>query len=66
MTEGTVRYMPGGSPPQSPARTQKQLAPLRVTHRGHKNSQSFPKIQTGLRQLQTGYKPTKGEIDRKR
>lgn len=55
MTEGTVRYMPWGSPPQSLACTQELLALPRVTHRGHKNSHSFPKIQTGLRQLQAGF-----------
>lgn len=60
MTEGIVRYMPGGSPPQSPACTQEQLAPLRFTHRGHKNSHShfFPNIQIGLRQIQIGFTRT--------
>lgn len=51
MTKGKVRCMPGGSPPQSPACTQEQLALLRITHMGLKDTNSFPKIQIFLRQI---------------
>lgn len=43
MTEGKVRCMSGGSPLQNPAGTQEQLALLRITHMGCKDSKFLPK-----------------------